>query len=189
MSSHSKPPAIALPLGFVGFGVMIVAIVYELMGWTFLQTPTEITTPTANKTYYSVKQVTDGDTLSVTIDGNEERVRLIGINTPETGAGSTSEQCFGEEASQRMKNLAQGKQVALEYDESQGIRDTYGRLLAYVYLEDGQMLNRKMIADGYAYEYTYMTPYAYRSEFRELQNIAKLSGRGLWGETTCKGTR
>jgi micrococcal nuclease len=79
--------------------------------------------------------------------------------------------------------------VYLEFDDTQGTRDTYGRLLAYVYLEDGQMLNRKMIADGYAYEYTYRFPYKYQKEFRELVGFAQRNARGLWSPTTCNGQK
>jgi micrococcal nuclease len=88
-----------------------------------------------------------------------------------------------------MKNLTEGQIVRLEYDETQNTRDIYNRILAYVYLEDGQMLNRKMIAEGYAYEYTYMLPYKYRKEFRELQNFAKMNERGLWAKDTCNGNK
>jgi micrococcal nuclease len=133
--------------------------------------------------------VTDGDTIHIDMEGNDETVRLIGINTPETVDPRRPVECFGKEASARLKELANGKIVRLEYDESQALRDTYGRLLAYVYLEDGQMLNRKMVAEGYAYEYTYMTPYKYQSEFRELQNIARTSNRGLWSVSTCNGSK
>ena len=140
-------------------------------------------------TYYNVTKVTDGDTVHVDIDGTDEKVRLIGINTPETVDPRRPVQCFGKEASERMKALAGGKIVRLETDPTQAQRDTYGRLLAYVYLEDGQMLNRKMIAEGYAYEYTYLTPYKYQKEFRQLQTLAKTSSRGLWAAETCNGLK
>lgn len=139
--------------------------------------------------YYDVTKVTDGDTIQVDMDGTLEKVRLIGINTPETVDPRTPVQCFGKEASNRMKDLVEGKIVRLEFDESQDMRDAYGRLLAYVYLEGGEMVNRKMIAEGYAYEYTYLKPYKYHTEFRQLQNIARLSSRGLWSSDTCNGEK
>jgi micrococcal nuclease len=141
-----------------------------------------------NYTYYKVTKVLDGDTLRISINGTLESVRLIGINTPET-IDPEAVQCFGKEATARMNQLANTEQVRLEFDESQGLRDTYNRLLAYVYLQDGQMLNRKMIAEGYAYEYTYLTPYKYQKEFRDLQNIARTSARGLWSGETCNGKK
>ncbi len=161
------------------------AFLYEQQEWGVvnLSLPTEIK-DTAG-TYYTVTKVTDGDTLQVDINGTTERVRLIGINTPETVDPRRDVQCFGKEASERMKDLAYKKLVRLENDPSQDTRDTYGRLLAYVYLEDGQMLNKKMIADGYAYEYTYIKPYLYQTEFRELQTLARTSKRGLWADNAC----
>jgi micrococcal nuclease len=147
------------------------------------------TTPNTVGIYYDVSKVTDGDTIHVVIEGKDETVRLIGINTPETVDPRRTVECFGKEASARMKEIAKGKIVRLEYDDSQSLRDTYGRLLAYVYLEDGQMLNRKMVAEGYAYEYTYMTPYKYQKEFRELQSLARTAKRGLWAENTCNGSK
>ncbi len=140
-------------------------------------------------TYYQVTKVTDGDTIHVDMNGTNETIRLIGINTPETVDPRTPVQCFGKEASARMKELVAGKIVRLEYDDTQSLRDVYNRLLAYVYLEDGEMINRKMVAEGYAYEYTYMTPYKYQKEFRDLQNLARTSGRGLWSKDTCNGSK
>lgn len=187
-AAHSTPPQ-AVRLTVLGLAIAIFSLVYQYMGWTFLNTPQKGGVVNTIGTYYEVTKVTDGDTLRVNVDGVDERVRLIGINTPETVDPRTQVQCFGKEASDFMKQLAEDKLVRLEYDDSQGLRDSYNRLLAYVYLEDGQMINRKMIAEGYAYEYTYMTPYAYRDEFRELQNLAKTSGRGLWSPDTCNGIK
>ena len=138
---------------------------------------------------YKVTRVVDGDTLLININGTDEKVRLIGINTPETVDPRKTVECFGKEATNRMKELADGELVRLESDDSQGLRDVYGRLLDYVYLEDGQMLNRKMIAEGYAHEYTYMTPYKYQQDFRDVQNIARISARGLWSPETCNGEK
>ena len=142
-----------------------------------------------SKQYYKVTKVVDGDTLHVAINGIDEKVRLIGINTPETVDPRRAVQCFGKEASTRMKELVDGKIVRLESDPTQDARDTYGRILAYVYLEDGQMVNRKMIAEGYAYEYTYLVPYTYQKEFKGLQNLARTSGYGLWSKNTCNGIK
>lgn len=188
MSAHSAVPKAATNFGFVGIFILFLAMLYQYQEWQWLELGLPTETQNTIGTYYKVTKVTDGDTLHMDIDGTDERVRLIGINTPETVDPRKDVQCFGKEASERMKELAEGEIARLEYDDSQSLRDTYGRLLAYVYLEDGQMLNRKMIAEGYAYEYTYMTPYKYRSEFRDLQNIARTSSRGLWSSDTCNGS-
>jgi micrococcal nuclease len=185
----AEAPKMVVPLGVSGTILVIFAVIYQLLGWTFLNTPVKGGVQNSVGTYYKVTKVTDGDTIHVDLDGTDEKVRLIGINTPETVDPRTPVQCFGKEASNRMKELAEEKNVRLEYDDSQSLRDAYGRLLAYVYLEDGEMLNRKMVAEGYAYEYTYLTPYTYQSEFRELQNLARTSGRGLWGTDTCNGKK
>ncbi len=189
MSAASTTPPRAIQIGIGGIILVLFSLLYQETGWTFLNTAQTGQVTNTVGTYYTVTKVTDGDTLHVDIDGVDERVSLIGINTPETVDPRTEVQCFGKEASERMKELADGELVSLEYDDSQSMRDTYGRLLAYVYLEAGQMLNRKMVADGYAYEYTYLTPYVYQSEFRELQNLARTSGRGLWNQTSCDGKK
>ena len=183
--------------GYVGLALIFLAYFYQQGNYTFLTSQSLVLGGTSSTQaqdgttaeYHKVTKVTDGDTLQVSINGTTERVRLIGINTPETVDPRKLVECFGKEASTRMKELAEGKLVRLEYDDSQDRRDVYGRLLAYVYLEDGQMLNRKMIAEGYAYEYTYLTPYAYQQDFREVQNLARTSSRGLWAENACDGKK
>jgi micrococcal nuclease len=187
--AKSEVPPVAQNLGIVGLLILLFSIFYEGFDLTFLNTPEQGGVRNSIGTYYEVTKVTDGDTIEVHIDGVDEKVRLIGIDTPETVDPRRQVQCFGKEATNRMKELVGDRLVELEYDESQGERDSYGRLLAYVYLEDGQMVNRKMVAEGYAYEYSYLTPYKYRDEFRELQALARTSGRGLWNPDTCSGNR
>ncbi len=164
-------------------GAIVLVIAYLFDSKVFTITPPE----QSSSSYYKVTKVTDGDTFHINMDGNDEVVRLLGINTPETVDPRKTVQCFGKEASTRLKEMIGGELVRLEYDDSQSLRDTYGRLLAYAYLEDGEMVNRKMIAEGYAYEYTYLAPYKYQQEFRQLQTLARTTDRGLWAETTCNG--
>lgn len=183
MSSQSKKILVS------AITILVLAISYQGREWNIYGTNPKAEIVNNIGTFYKVIKVIDGDTLHVDVNGADEKVRLIGINTPETVDPRTQVQCFGKEASNRMKDLAAGKLVRLEYDDSQNVRDVYNRLLAYVYLEDGQMLNRKMIAEGYAYEYTYLTPYKYQKEFRDIQNIARISGRGLWSANTCAGSK
>lgn len=134
---------------------------------------------------HKVIRVVDGDTIIVDLDGKNETIRLIGINTPETVDPRKPVECFGKEASDRAKSLLQGTSVRLEADPTQGERDKYGRLLRYVFLADGTDFNLKMIADGYAYEYTYDTPYKYQSEFKQAQATAQQVKRGLWADDAC----
>lgn len=138
-----------------------------------------------NSPLYLVTSVVDGDTIKVNIDGVTKTLRLIGIDTPETVDPRKPVQCFGVEASNRTKQLLLNKKVRLEADPTQGELDKYNRLLRYVYLEDGTSFNKKMISDGYAYEYTYNTPYKYQAEFKQAQIDAKNSKLGLWADGAC----
>ncbi len=87
-----------------------------------------------------VVKVIDGDTVDVEIDGKVVRLRLIGINTPETKDPRRPVQCFGREASAQAKKLLEGKTVHLERDKSQQNRDKYSRLFRYVWTEDGALV-------------------------------------------------
>lgn len=135
---------------------------------------------------YYIASVVDGDTVKVDVDSSVVTVRLIGIDTPETVHPSQPVECFGQEASQRTKALLEGKQVRLETDESQGDQDRYGRLLRYVFLPDGTSINKLLISEGYAYEYTYSTPYSYQTEFKQAQAEAQNKKRGLWADGVCE---
>lgn len=130
---------------------------------------------------YEVMKVVDGDTIDVLLDGKVERIRLIGINTPETVDPRRPVECFGKEASEKAKSILSGKLIVLESDPTQGERDKYDRLLRYVFLEDGTNLNLSMIQEGYAYEYTYNLPYKYQTAFKQAQRKAKENKMGLWG--------
>lgn len=134
---------------------------------------------------YPVVKVIDGDTIVVRIDGKDETVRLVGIDTPETVDPRKPVECFGKEASSRAKELLGGKKVRLGVDATQGERGKYGRLLRYVFLEDGTFLNLLMIREGYAHEYTYQTPYQYQTKFKQAQQEARENGRGLWAKDAC----
>ena len=134
-----------------------------------------------------VVRVVDGDTLVVRLGGREETVRLIGIDTPESVDPRTPVQCFGREASARAKELLEGKQVQVETDPSQGERDQYGRLLAYVALAGGDLVNQRLIAEGFGHEYTFDRPYRHQAAFRAAERQAREQQRGLWSRATCAG--
>jgi micrococcal nuclease len=132
-----------------------------------------------------VINVVDGDTIDVDINGKEERLRMIGVNTPETVDPRRTVECFGKEASNKTKELLSGKSVYLESDATQGDRDKYGRLLRYIFMEDGTNYNYWLISNGYAFEYTYNLPYKYQSEFKNAQEFAEINKLGLWAPNTC----
>ena len=126
-------------------------------------------------------RVVDGDTIKVKLGSRNETVRLIGVDTPETVHPNKPVEYFGREASVFTKRLAQGQVVQLEHDADTTNRDRYGRLLRYVYLPDGRMLNAEIIAQGYGFAYT-KYPFTRMEKFRQLQREAREQGRGLWGE-------
>lgn len=134
-----------------------------------------------------VERVIDGDTIAVLIDGRSERVRMIGIDTPESVHPSQPVECFGREASAYAAELMSGQVVYLEEDPSQDSRDRYGRMLRYVWLEDGRLVNLVMIAEGYAFEYTFETPYKYQGAFQQAEQTARAQEAGLWSPATCDG--
>ncbi len=116
-----------------------------------------------------VSNVVDGDTLDVAIGGVEQRIRMLGMDTPETKHPSKPVECFGREASEQASALLQGTVVLLEADQSQGDADQYGWLLRFVWLPDGRLVNLVLIAEGYAFEYTYNRPYRYQTQFQAAQ--------------------
>ena len=117
--------------------------------------------------------------------GHEETLRFLGINTPEVDGGYRKGECFGPEASAETKRLLTGQNIRIQGDTSQSERDKYGRLLVYVYLEDGTNINEELIKNGFAREYTYARPYAYQKEFKLVEDEARANGRGLWNKQTC----
>ena len=132
---------------------------------------------------FRVTRVVDGDTLDVdcpdaTARRKTTRIRLWGVDTPETVKPHTPPQPFGPEASACTKDLCDGRRVRLELDPD-STRGRYGRLLAYVFLPDGRMLNRVLIRDGYGYADPRFR-HAYRAKFHRLQDQARRAGRGLW---------
>lgn len=144
-------------------------------------------TPTNNsQDYYSVVKVVDGDTFEVQIGNKKEKVRFIGVDTPEVVDPRKPVQCFGREASNFAKKILTDKKVRLEKDPTQGDRDKYNRLLRFVYLEDGTFFNKLLISEGYAHEYTYHSnPYKYQEEFIQAARDARENSRGLWAPNAC----
>lgn len=143
--------------------------------------PSRAAAPTpAGEQPVKVVRVVDGDTIIVRFAGKNERVRLIGIDTPESVKPNTPVQCFALEASARTKALLPaGSSVKLVRDVE--LRDRYGRLLAYVYrASDNLFVNLSLAADGYASAYTYPPNVAHAGEFVAAAGQARDAGRGLW---------
>ncbi len=129
-------------------------------------------------------RIVDGDTLEVSLDNIAEKVRLLGINSPETVDPRQPVQCFGHEAAQYLKTLLPGKNIFLQKDSYASDRDQYGRLLRYVYNEQNLFVNVEMVKNGYALAYT---PGALEhfSDFRYYEKIARDANLGLWNANTC----
>jgi micrococcal nuclease len=125
----------------------------------------------------NVTRVVDGDTLIARVGQTSERVRLIGIDTPEVGA------CYSAKATARARGLSLNRRVRLIGDRSQARRDRYGRLLAYVQLPDGRDLGRQLIAGGFARVYVFDRPFARVSAYRASESTARTNEAGLW--TAC----
>lgn len=129
---------------------------------------------------YKVTSFYDGDTLEVDMNGIKEKVRLIGVDTPETHDPRKTVQCYGKAASGYTKNLIGSSRIRLESDPINTNRDRYNRLLRYVYLPNGTLVNNKLIQDGYGFAYTYF-PFTKLEEFSRLQQSARQQNKGLWG--------
>ncbi|MBI4728568.1 MAG: thermonuclease family protein [Acidobacteria bacterium] len=121
-------------------------------------------------------RIVDGDTIRVVVGGREERVRLIGIDTPER------DECFFREATEHLRSLILGRPLRMARDVSE--RDPYGRLLRYLWA-DGRFVNAVMVADGYANAATYPPDVAHAAEFVVLQRAARTAERGLWAPGAC----
>jgi micrococcal nuclease len=141
----------------------------------------------------TVKRVVDGDTLKINYQGQEESVRLIGIDTPESkknkkalkDAGRSGQDvdqitAMGKEAAKYTRAIArEGDRVTIEFDVQK--RDKYKRLLGYVYLENGRMLNEEIIKAGYASPMTIPPNVKYQDRFLKAYREARGAKRGLFG--------
>jgi micrococcal nuclease len=129
----------------------------------------------------TLERVIDGDTIVAQVDGREERIRYIGIDTPETVKPNTSVQCFGPQAHDLNARLlgAAGAPLTLRFDRE--LRDRYGRLLAYVFRADGLFVNARLIEAGAARTLAIAPNTARAAQLSELQHDARAAGRGLWG--------
>lgn len=169
----------------LGAGVLILVLA---LSYLYFELPRQNSQAGGTKDSYLVRNVVDGDTIEIERHGQLEKVRLIGIDTPETLDPRKPVQCFGKEASDFSKSLMAGKSVRLEFDPLVGERDKYNRLLAYVWLQDGSMINNLLVKNGYAHEYTYRSQsYKFQSQFKQAEQSAKIAELGFWSDQTCGG--
>ena len=150
------------------------------------QIQAQTSTTTDSNANSTVLRVVDGDTLVALLDDEpgEWTIRMLGINTPETVDPRRPVECFGKEASEKLKSLLPpDSRIRLAPDPKADERDKYDRLLRNVFLADDTDVNALMVRDGFAYAYLSFPLAAERKkELKELETTAKLERRGLWGE-------
>jgi micrococcal nuclease len=129
-----------------------------------------------------VVRVVDGDTIHVMVDGRREKVRYIGVDTPESVKPNTPVECFAKAASAANARLVEGRRVRLELDVEP--RDRYGRLLAYVYRGE-TFVNAELVRGGYATALTVPPNVDHAGRFSALAREARRAGKGLW--SACRG--
>lgn len=132
---------------------------------------------------WPVVRAVDGDTIVVKVDYGLVKVRLIGVDTPETVHPTKTVEYYGKEASRFTNNLLKGENVHLVTDPQQGAKDRYGRTLAYVYrAPDGLFVNAEIIRQGYGHAYP-KYPFKYMEKFKGLERFAREAKKGLWDPT------
>ena len=134
---------------------------------------------------YRVVEFNDGDTIVVDMNGSQETIRFIGVDTPETHKPNTPIQCYGPEASTYTKQLIGSQSVRLQADPLNTNRDRYGRLLRYVYLPNDTLVEQKLITQGYGFAYTHF-PFEKAAEFKIYEQEARAAGKGLWSACQVK---
>lgn len=162
--------------------VAIAAVAAIIATHTATQANTDSTAlESGSSSEQQVVAVVDGDTIK-TIDGTgtENRVRIIGIDTPEIGRGGAADECYAQEARTVLASFVDGQTVELVTDPSQGDVDKYGRLLRHVHTDAGNIA-QLLLEQGAAHEYTYDDPYLGQTEFRAAEAAARDAGNGLWG--------
>ncbi|MCG2634523.1 MAG: thermonuclease family protein, partial [Gammaproteobacteria bacterium] len=136
--------------------------------------------PIAEEQWVQVTHVTDGDTIAIGRGNQYQTIRLIGIDTPETVHPDRPVQFYGPEASAFTKYQLDGARIRLGFEPGQHY-DRYGRLLAYVYTEDGTLFNALLVQQGYA-RVIAPQPFRHYQTFKAYERAAKQQRLGIWGK-------
>jgi micrococcal nuclease len=149
---------------------------------TIIPSPAESPTPSLTQEIFKVTRVIDGDTIEIepstsSGQGARQKVRYLGIDTPETVDPRKPVQCFGIEAAKKNKELVEGKTVRLEKDITD--KDKYGRLLRYIYVGD-IFVNLELVKQGFAFSYTYPPDVKHQEEILAAERAAREANLGLW---------
>ena len=127
--------------------------------------------------YVSVTAIHDGDTVSVLLDKRQEKIRLIGIDAPEIG-----QEPWGENSKKYLENILNASELKVRIESDVEKRDTYGRMLAYLWTTKGEMVNVLMLRGGYAMLYTLPPNVKHVSELTKAQKAAREARIGIWIE-------
>jgi len=130
---------------------------------------------------YAISHFVDGDTIKVDMNGHEETIRFVGVDTPETHKPKTPVQCYGPEAAAYTRRRIGNQRVQLVSDSLSTDRDRYSRLLRYVYLPDGTNLDEELIRLGYGFYYPYF-PFTKSGNFLNAEQQAMSTHSGLWAK-------
>lgn len=175
----------------IGFGYSVIIGASQVSWQSFFEYVRDATHTSLQQTasqpqgdLMRVKRVVDGDTIEME---SGKKVRYIGVNTPESVKVNSPVECFGKEASAKNKELVEGKLVRLEKDVSE--TDRYGRLLRFVYLEDGTFVNDELVREGYAHASTFPPDVKLAQQFKLSEREARDAQRGLWADETCAGKK
>jgi len=194
----SKPRLIRLVTSLLVFTAL-----FAIQTYAAHETPVTPTNPIATSTPAAVPaaststnalvvRAVDGDTLEVRLDGETDdvKVRLLGVNTPESVDPRRAVECFGKEASKHTKEMTEGMRVRLEQDPQADEVDKYGRLLRNVVLQNGTDFNASLVREGFAYAYLDFPLNKLRKvELANLQKEAEAAKRGLWDPNICDGQK
>jgi micrococcal nuclease len=163
--------------------INLISVIFFLLASTFYLVHEQYPFLRKDKSKAVVPVVTvhDGDTVSIVVEKKKEKIRLIGIDAPETG-----QKPWGEKAKQYLESLisASGWRVKMEFDVEK--RDQHGRILAYLWTTDGILINLVMVKNGYAMLYTFPPNVRYSDELRKGQKEARDRRLGIWGEEGLK---
>lgn len=157
----------------------IITAIVILIGYLIWQPQTISRVANLQPGLWYVTHDTDGDTIDVQRGSDKEIVRFIGMDTPETHDPRKPLQCYGPQAAAHTKTLLEHKYVQLVADPEDSDRDKYGRILRYVYLPNGELVNAELVRDGYAFAYV-VFPFSKIDQFKALQSQAKAANVGLW---------
>lgn len=181
MRIGKKHKAVAM----LAFAAVVLIVVATQSGWLGARSGQKLSLNQPG--YYQIDHYVDGDTIAVNMNGSVETVRFIGVDTPETHKPNTPVQCYGPVAAAytQARISGQGGKVRLQGDPLDTNRDRYNRLLRYVYLPDGTLLNEDLIVTGHGFAYIGF-PFTKTAQFSLDQARAQAAKVGLWA--ACKPT-